>query len=122
MKISLKCALYSGLVFPGSGYFIAHRNKRAISFILATLVCLAFIIYEAYYKAQIIAQDIIISGVIPSSISQLREQMLTTPGILTPFELNSIYVTTALLWLVGLIDSYRIGLSIEKNADSHNAD
>lgn len=121
MKISLTTAVYSGVVFPGSGYFIIHCNKRAIAFILAALICLAFVMYEAYYKAQIIAQDIITSGVIPTSISQLREQIETTPGILTPFELNSIYAIIALIWLVGLIDSYRIALSIERRADKHNA-
>ena len=120
MKISSKAAVYSGLVFPGSGYFIVHCNKRAIAFILATFVCLAFIMYEAYYKAQIIAQGIIDSGVIPTSISQLREQIVITPGILTPFEINSIYAIIGLIWLIGLIDSYRVALSLERKADNPN--
>jgi len=117
MKTSLKAAIYSGIVFPGTGYFIVHHNKRAITFILATLICLSFIMYEAYYKAQIIAQSIVERGVIPSSITQLREQILSTPGILTASEINAIYTAIIFIWLVGLVDSYRIGLRLDNVSD-----
>ncbi len=109
MNIPTKAAIYSGIVFPGAGYFIVHCKKQGLAFIATTLFFLTFIIYESYYKAQIIAQNIVNSGVIPTSINQLREQLLMTPGILSPTVLNSIYAAIIFIWIFGIIDSYRIG-------------
>jgi hypothetical protein len=114
MKISTKAVIYSGIVFPGAGYFFVGSKTRGISSIVATLGCLAFIMVETFYKAQVIAQQIIDSGLAPTSFDQIQQMIATTPGILPEMLLTGAYIVIGLIWIGGLIDCYRIGKKLNR--------
>ena len=68
MKLSTKAALYSSIVFPGSGYFIVKEKIRGYIACSISFACLVIYIIEAFHKAQIIAHKIV-NGEIAYNIS-----------------------------------------------------
>jgi len=113
MKLSIKAALFSALVFPGSGYFLVHSKTKAWACMLVVLSSLVIFMLEAAYKAELIAQKIV-AGHISYEISAVREQILLLPG---RFDANLISYASWLIvfiWLISIVDSYRLGRVIEK--------
>ncbi|MBT7410233.1 MAG: hypothetical protein HN826_11070 [Methylococcales bacterium] len=122
MKLSTKAVIYSGFVFPGAGYFFVNNKKKGFICFATILVCLSFIMYEANYKVQIIAQNIMSSGVVPMDIDLIRAQVATVPGIVPPAVLSIMSLVIVLIWGIGIFDSYRRGkkLDDQKYADRLN--
>ncbi len=112
MKLSIKAALFSAFIFPGAGYFIVQKLTQGIIFILIALSGLTIIIIDAVHKAQVIAEQIV-SGVISINIELIREQILEAPGAFNPDILTGAYIVIGLVWLVSIVDCYRIGSNIE---------
>ncbi len=108
MKLSTKAALFSGLLFPGSGYFIVKKKRRGFLFFVVTLASLAIILIEAIHKAQVIAQDIL-SGALVMSVETLREQIQITPGAFSPEIISAVTYFVVGLWVISIVDCYRIG-------------
>ncbi|NRB38225.1 MAG: hypothetical protein HRU20_07110 [Pseudomonadales bacterium] len=117
MKTSSKSVIYSAVVFPGAGYFILSKKKQAMVFLALTLSCLCVIFYDAYYKAQIIA-DKIVNGYLAIDINVIRNEIQTSTGIVDPFIITSITIAIGLLWLLGIVDCYRIGRSLDENNEN----
>jgi len=113
MKLSTKAALYSGLLFPGSGYFIVKKKKQGFLFLIIALASLTILITEAIHKAQVIAQDIV-SGALVMNIETLQEQIQITPGVFSPGIISAVTYFVVGLWLVSIIDCYRIGQKLSK--------
>ena len=114
MKLSTKAAIYSGIVFPGAGYFIVKKSIHGAASFLITFAGLTVVMIEAFHKAQIIAEKIV-SGVIPVDITLIREQILTIPGVFSPEVVSGISIMIGLVWLIGIVDSWRIGEGMLKN-------
>ena len=110
MTIFSKPVIFSALIFPGSGYFFLNRPKQAMAFMLSTLSCLLVVFYDAYYKAQIIAEKII-DGYLPIDIQSIQQEILTTQGVISPSVITALSFIIGGLWLFGIIDCYRIGRS-----------
>ena len=68
--------------------------------------------YESYYKAQVIAQKII-DGLLPINIAVIRQEILTTPGILHPNIITVISIAIGVLWLFAIVDCYRISRKLD---------
>ncbi len=107
MKLSTRALLYSGLVFPGAGYFVVKKIVRGIIAFLMTFVGLVVVMVEAFHKAQIIAEKIVM-GAIPIDISVIREQILVTPGVFSTTVVSVVSAMIGLVWLVGIVDSWRL--------------
>ena len=118
MKVATKAALFSAIVFPGAGYFIVKKNVQGSVALLVTLTGLAIMMVEAYQKAQIIAEKIV-AGTIPLDILIIREQIILTPGNLTPEEVTYLSFAIGAVWLFGIVDCYRIGRA-QQGMDSVN--
>ena len=116
MKLSTKAAIYSGIVFPGAGYFIVKKRVHGAASFLITFAGLTVVIIEAFHKAQIIAEKIV-SGIIPADITLIREQILTTPGVFSAEMVSGISILIGFVWLVGIVDSWRIGEGMLKNGE-----
>jgi len=117
MKRATKAALLSALVFPGTGYFTVNKFKQALTFILLTFAGLSAIIYDSVYKAQIIAQKVT-SGTLSLDANIIREEILKTQGVISPEIITAITFGIGTLWVVGVIDGYRIGKSQDNTHDS----
>ncbi len=114
MKLSIKALIYSAIVFPGAGYFILNKSKQGLAFIIIALGCLALPMYEAFQKAQIISEKIVY-GYIPMNIISIRQEIESLPGVVEGHLITSAYLIIIVLWLIGLIDCYRIGKTLEKS-------
>ena len=113
MKLSTKAALYSFIVFPGAGYFIAkEKNRGLVAFVISTVI---FIIYmfEAFHKAQIIAEKIL-SGQLPLfDLSRIRAEIPLTEGIVNPEFLMGVSILLGLVWFISIFDSFRLAKAKE---------
>ncbi len=105
MKLSVKVLMYSGLVFPGAGYFILEKMLRGAMAFAITISCLIFIMMEIFHRANIIAEKII-HGDIAYDIAIIREQILLTPGSLSEGTMNALSMIIAMVWFISMLDSY----------------
>lgn len=108
MKTATKAALFSAIVFPGAGYFVVQRRVQGAIAFLITLTGLSIMMVEAYQKAQIIAEKIV-AGVVPLDVQVIREQIILTPGNLSPEIATYLSLAIGAVWLFSIIDCYRIG-------------
>ncbi len=112
VKRSVKAALLSGLAFPGLGHIYLKRFATGSVLILIASIATYYIIANAVHVAFSIS-DKITAGDVPldeSSIGHLLSQQSQQVA------LSSNLATFALgvAWLIGIIDSYRVGIALER--------
>lgn len=108
MAKSVKAALFSALVFPGSGHFFLKRHIQGFLLAAVSIVCVYALLSTAVEKAQEISLKIQ-SGEIPLDLSRITEEV-SKQAASNGTELANISTYLLLIcWLVGIIDSYRVG-------------
>ncbi len=108
MAKSVKAALFSALIFPGSGHFLLKKHIRGFLFTAVSIVCVYALLSTAIEKAQEISLKIQ-SGEIPLDVSRIMEEV-SKQAASGGTELANISTYVLLIcWLVGIIDSYRLG-------------
>jgi hypothetical protein len=113
MKKSSKAALLSGLVFPGIGHMVLKQYLRGSVLMLAALAALSVIVTRIFQQALTIV-DSINSGDIPIETGAIAELVSnSTSGADSLVESTAVIVLGA-CWLIGIIDSYRLGVAQEK--------
>ncbi len=112
MKNSVKGALLSALIFPGVGHLALKRYPRGIAFILTSTIAMIIIVAEAVKTAFAILEKIDTSGeqITREVIVAATNQAIIPPG---SFTLNAGLIFLSLCWIIGVIDAYRIGKSID---------
>ena len=114
MKKSTKAAILSATLFPGAGHIYL---KRYTSGILLAAISLTGIIYLIWFTVEKSLQIVekIQSGYIQPDVMAIAE-MLTrqTSGSQTGL-LNIATTAVILCWLIGIIDSLRLGFKGEKS-------
>ena len=113
MKRSSKAALLSGLIFPGIGHIVLKQYLRASVLMLFALVALSVIVTRIYQRALTIV-DRINSGDIPVDTGAIAEMVSNSTSGADSFVENIAVVVLAACWLIGIIDSYRLGVAQEK--------
>ncbi len=108
MNNSLKGAFLSGLVFPGLGQVVLKHYKRGIVIMLTVLAGMSVVVAKAIQHALAILEKIESEGeaISMSAISNAATQASTTSGNLI---FNLILLLVILCWIIGVVDSYRIG-------------
>lgn len=106
MKKSVKAALLSALVYPGAGHFFLKKYALCAVFSCTFSVPLYFIISEIVAKAENIVEQIK-NGEIPLDIAAISESLSSANAQ----ELNIKMYVLVIVWLLGIVDSYRIGRS-----------
>ena len=118
MSNSLKAALLSALVFPGSGHFMLKKHLMGTLLAGFSVVC----IYVYLSTALEIAQELslkIQTGEIPLDVAIITEAISTQIAASdTGYVGISTYVLAA-CWLLGIADSYRLGRLRDKAEHSH---
>ena len=112
MKLTIKVLLYSGLVFPGAGYYILDKNRRGIISTAITIGCLLVIMKEVFQRATIVAEKLVQGG-LAYDISTIREQILSTPGAMSDGAMSTLSMAIALVWFIALLDGYFIAYRME---------
>jgi hypothetical protein len=117
MNIAVKAALYNALLFPGWGHFYLKKYKRGTIFILPVLAGMLWICWAVIQ----VALDILkanpfkkgtadITAIAGLAINSAKEINLT--------HFSLIVLLMILLWIISIIDSYRLGKKqIQKNIE-----
>jgi hypothetical protein len=113
MTRSIKAALLSGLIFPGVGHMVLKQYLRGSVLMLSASLALSVIATKAVNQALTIV-DRINSGEIPvvaGSITELAS-MPNSGADDSILSIATVVVTVA--WIIGIVDSYRLGIIQEK--------
>jgi len=108
MKKSVKAALFSALLFPGTGHFTLKRYQRGMALFLPALSSLLFQIYYVLNKANAIASQIEL-GTVPFDVESISNLIAETPSHAEIFLLNFTSWILLVCWLGSIVDSYRLG-------------
>ncbi len=108
MKKSIKAALLSAFVYPGTGHFFLKKYTSCVVFACAFSVPLYFIFSEIMNKAGQIAEQIT-KGELPLDIAAISESLSNSVTAANAQELNIKMYALVIIWFIGIIDSYRIG-------------
>ena len=117
MKNSIKGAVLSGLVFPGLGQVVLKHYKRGIALALTVLLSLLVVVVKALRQAFIVLEKIEAEGrtIDMSTISSAAAQASTTSDNLL---YNVVSLLIILLWIIGIVDAYRLGR--KKDLEEHS--
>jgi len=113
MKKSSKAALLSGLIFPGIGHFVLKQYLRGSILMLFALVALSVIVTRIFQQALTIV-DRINSGEIPADTVAIAEMVSNSTSAADSLIDNIALIVLLACWLVGIVDSYRLGAAQEK--------
>jgi len=113
MTRSTKAALLSGLIFPGIGHMVLKKYLRGSILILFTLIALSVIVTVALRRALSIV-DSIYGGEIPVESGAITELVSNSMSSADNLIVNISLIVIAACWVVGIIDSYRLGITQEK--------
>ena len=117
MSNALKAVLFSAFVFPGSGHLYLRKPVQASLLVVVSIACLTILLSIAVEKAQQIS-DKILSGEIPLDVTRITEEITSHAGSGgTPWTDISTYLLLV-CWLVGIVDSFRVGRLKDKVDDS----
>jgi len=108
MEKSVKAALLSALVYPGAGHYFLKKNIMCVVFVIAFSVPFYFIISDLIEKAEHVVEQIE-NGKIPLDITAISESLTQSTVGVAAQELNVSMYLLVIIWLVGIVDSYRIG-------------
>ena len=109
MTRSIKAALLSGLIFPGVGHMILKQYLRGSILILSALIGVSVIVTKAINQALTIV-DKINTGEIPVEAGAITELVSKSSNGAEGSILNIAALVVGACWLIGIIDSYRLGI------------
>jgi len=114
MRQSLKAALFSAFVLPGSGHFLLKKHVRGALLSGVTILCAWALLSTALEKAQEISLKIQ-SGEIPLDITRITAEVTRqAAGSGTQLADLATYLLV-ICWLVGIVDSFRVGRLLDKS-------
>lgn len=121
MSRSLKAVLFSALVFPGSGHLYLRKPVQGSLLVVVSIACISILLSIALEKAQLIS-DKILSGEIPLDVTRITEEVVNhAAGGGTQWAGISTYLLL-ICWLIGMVDSYRVGRLRDKADNSIDKD
>ncbi len=108
MTKSTKAALLSALVFPGAGHFFLKKYITGTILAVATLGSLGVLTSEIFARANQIAEKIQ-NGQVPLDVAAITELITRQPAGSEAQLLNIASAVLLIVWLIGIVDSYRVG-------------
>ncbi|ABV89009.1 DUF6677 family protein [Shewanella pealeana] len=108
MKTSVKAALLSAFICPGSGHFYLKKRAMGNILLVSSLAALSFLLWHAYQRAQQISQQIL-NGEIPLQLDAIYSAVTQAPVGNEALYINIATIGFILAWGIGIIDSYRLG-------------
>jgi hypothetical protein len=112
MTKSTKAALLSAFVFPGAGHFFLKKHVAGVVLAVSAFASLYMIISNMVERALQLT-DKILSGEVPLDVATITELLAKQPPGAEAQLLNIAWVVLIISWLLGIVDSYRIGLGQE---------
>jgi hypothetical protein len=106
MNKTIKAVLLSAFVCPGAGHFFLKKYKMGALFLSACCISFYFILVDVIEKAQQIV-DQMVTGEIALDVVSVTENITAN----SEQSLNTQMYILIVIWIVSIIDSYRIGVS-----------
>ncbi len=119
MSKSLKAALLSALVFPGIGHFSLKKPVQGVLLSGVAIVCLYFLLTTAVEIAQQLSVKVQ-SGEIPMDVEKISEMVSQQLVGSDDQRINMPSLLLVICWVIGVVDSFRIGRSQGNSDDSSN--
>jgi hypothetical protein len=118
MKEASKSALISAFIYPGVGHF--YLTKWISGGLLVSVASWALFIVIGNIMARAMAiTDKIISGQIGPDIAVIRQQILLPQSEAVAQQLSTASTALLINWIIGIIDSYRLGRAKDIQEQSH---
>jgi len=120
MKQSYKAALFSALVYPGSGHLLLKQYPMGLLLAGTATSCLGVLVFRAFAIAGEIS-DRILTGEIPLDIARINDEIsiqIAAGGS------TMVTIATWLLvacWLAGTADAFRLGRRRDRADNADNA-
>jgi len=111
MKHSIKAALLSGLVFPGSGQIALKHYRRGIALLLTASVCIFYIVKQTVNQAFSILDRLNQSSAL--DMNAITHAATQASGSSSNLWVNIAYLLMIGCWLFGIIDAYAIGKEMD---------
>ena len=113
MKNSMKAALLSAFIFPGLGHIYLKRYISGVALVGASLAGIYYVVSKAVERSLLIVGTIQ-SGNVPLDVTAITE-LISKQSTGTEAQLLNISTTAIFIfWIIGIIDSYRIGRGQDK--------
>ena len=111
MKKSSKAALLSGLILPGIGHLFLREYFRGSALVVLSLAALSVVVTKAYQHAILIV-DRVVSGDVAMEAGAIAQAVSNSTTIA-----DAAVVVLVACWLVGIMDSYRLG-TVQEGSDT----
>ncbi len=121
MKKAIKAALISAFVCPGGGHFYLKQYTTGTLISVAMLSGLLYLLNQAVERANQIS-DRILSGELPLDLSVIYPLITQEPPPSQASMINIATMVFVIAWIVGVIDSYRVGHGMDKAERSQSMD
>jgi hypothetical protein len=108
MKKSYKAALFSALIFPGSGHFLLKQYALGFFFAGTATGCISVLVFRAIAIAQTI-RDQMLSGEIPLDIARISSEISIQSEAAGSTTVTVATWALILCWLAGTADAFRLG-------------
>ncbi|HEB57239.1 MAG TPA: hypothetical protein ENI98_13260 [Gammaproteobacteria bacterium] len=107
MRKEIKAALLSAFVFPGAGHFFLKKYLMGTILATATFASLYFLVSETVKQALEITDKIQNGGIQldVTAITELVSRQMNSEAQV----INIASIILIVFWLIGILDSYRIG-------------
>lgn len=108
MNKSTKAVLLSALLFPGCGHFYLKKPYMGCFLTVISVVCLCFVTVSIFSLAKAISDKILKGEIAPDmiEITTAITKGLADTGL---HQLNVLTITLFSCWIIGMLDSYRVG-------------
>lgn len=113
MNNSTKAALLSGLVFPGAGHMLLRRYLRGSILIVLSLIATTVIVTIIFQRALAII-DRINSGEIAIEAGGIADMVYASANNSDGSAATTALLVLGICWLIGIVDSWRIGHAQEE--------
>jgi hypothetical protein len=119
MKKSTKAALFSAIILPSAGHFYLKRYLRGVMLAVPFLIASTYLLNLAVERASEIIEKVM-SGQIPYDPEAISALISAQSAQSADSGTHSSQIATWTLivcWVIGVIDSYRLG-SLQEKIDS----
>ncbi len=118
MKKSIKAALMSGLIFPGTGQIHLKRFRRGIVIMLLVLSGISAIVWMATVRALAVLENIERQLNQSDMVAMSNHSLLSSSGHESTYY-NILVLFIVCCWLFSIIDAYRIGEKEDLSAQTN---
>ena len=116
MKKSTKAALLSALVFPGVGHLYLKKYRAGLLLAGGSFAAIYYLIAKAVETASEISEKIQ-SGAVPLDAEAITKLVSQQAGGTDAQMMNVATIALGICWVIGIVDSYRVGRARKKGDD-----